>query len=211
VYTNDQQTSKAFVQGEFPIKWKWVSESTADFLAAMEPQPLWNGSLPVCLVEYHQGLSRRLRLVLTWQSYLTKGEKELLDHQHPVHGRIHSSGLLFGYAADRCTEPDWYVLPDGHLPDAWKLIHAARKGGDRFCVGREARYTFRQDDAANKAKDYSFESLFFFPRVRTPCGHGAQVIVEGRKKRQMVEKGTKTPKNNPKTKHPSPQADSTIL
>ena len=114
VYTNDQQTCKAFVQGEFPIKWKWVSESTADFLAA----PLWNGSLPVCLVEYHQGLSRRLRLVLTWQSYLTKGEKELLDHQHPVHGRIHSSGLLFGYAADRCTEPDWYVLPDGHLADA---------------------------------------------------------------------------------------------
>ena len=36
VYTNDQQTSKAFVQGEFPIKWKWVSESTADFLAAMD-------------------------------------------------------------------------------------------------------------------------------------------------------------------------------
>ena len=163
VYTNDQQTSKAFVQGEFPIKWKWVSESTestADFLAAMEPQPLWNGSLPVCLVEYHQGLSRRLRLVLTWQSYLTKGEKELLDHQRPVHGRIHSSGLLFGYAADRCTEPDWYVLPDGHLADAWKLIHAARKGGDRFCVGREARYAFRQaDDAANRAKDHSFESL----------------------------------------------------
>ena len=31
------------------------------------------------------------------------------------------------------------------------------------------------------------------------------------KKRQMVEKGTKTPKANPKTKHPSPQADSTIL
>ena len=85
---------------------------------------------------------------------------QLRDHQRPVHGRIHSSGLLFGYAADRCTEPDWYVLPDGHLPDAWKLIHAARKGGDRFCVGREARYAFRQaDDAANKAKDYSFESL----------------------------------------------------
>ena len=126
----------------------------------MEPQPLWNGSLPVCLVEYHQGLSRRLRLVLTWQSYLTKGERELLDHQHPVHGRIHNSGLLFGYAADRCTDPDWYVLPDGHLPDAWKLIHAARKGGDRFCVGRGARYTFRQaSDTANKAKDYSFESL----------------------------------------------------
>ena len=81
---------------------RMVSESTAAFLAAMEPQPLWVGSLPVCLVEYHQGQSRRLRLALTSQDLLTKGEKSLLDKQHPVH----SSGLLFGYAADRCTEPD---------------------------------------------------------------------------------------------------------
>ena len=41
-------------------------------------------------------------------------------------------------------------------------------------------------------------AILFFPRVRTPCGHGAQVIVEGREERQMVEKGTKTPKTNPK-------------
>ena len=40
--------------------------------------------------------------------------------------------------------------------------------------------------------------MCFFPRVRTPCGHGAQVIVEGREERQMVEEGTKTPKTNPK-------------
>ena len=40
------------------------------------------------------------------------------------------------------------------------MIHAARKGGDRFSVGREARYAFRQaNDAANRAKDYSFEPL----------------------------------------------------
>ena len=39
--------------------------------------------------------------------------------------------LLFGYAADRCTEPDWLVLPDGRQPNAWRLLHAARKGGDR--------------------------------------------------------------------------------
>ena len=160
VYTNDQQTNKASVQGQFPVRWKWVSESSEEFLAAMEPQPLWNASLPVCLVEYHQGRSRRLRLVLAWQSYLTRGEKELLDDQHPVHGKIHDSGLLFGYAADRCTEPDWYVLPDGHLPDAWKLLHAAPRGGNRFCVGCGTRYAFGQaSDAANKAKEYSFESL----------------------------------------------------
>jgi len=125
VYTNDQQTNKASVQGQFPVRWKWVSESSEEFLAAMEPQPLWNASLPVSLVEYHQGRSRRLRLVLTWQSYLTRGEKELLDDQRPVHGKIHDSGLLFGYAADPCTEPDWCVLPDGHLPDAQKLLTSA--------------------------------------------------------------------------------------
>ena len=77
-----------------------------------------------------------------------------------MHGKIHNSGLLFGYAADRCTKPDWYVLPDGHQPNAWKLLHAARKGGDRFCVGSGPRYALGQaGDAANKAKDYQFESL----------------------------------------------------
>ena len=101
----------------------------------------------------------RLRLVLTWQFYLTEGERELVDHQHPVHGRTHNSGPLFGHAADRCTDPDWHVLPDGHLPDACKLIHAARKGDDRFCVGRGARYTFQQANDTAKAEDCSFESL----------------------------------------------------
>ena len=148
------------MEGDFPVKWKWVSESTTDFLAAVEPQPLWTGSLPVCLVEYHQGFSRRLRLILTLQTHLTKGERALLDEQHPVHGKIHHSGLLFGYAADRSTEPDWYVLPDGHQPKAWKLLHAARNGGDRFCVGSGPRYAAGQaGDAANKAKGYQFESL----------------------------------------------------
>ena len=65
LYTNDQQTSSARVWGNFSVSRKLVSESTAAFHAAMEPQPLWTGSLPVCLVEYHQGHSRRLRLVLT--------------------------------------------------------------------------------------------------------------------------------------------------
>ena len=32
----------------------------------------------------------------------------------------------------------------------------------------------------------------FFPRVRTPCGHGAQVIIEEKENNQMVEKRTKT-------------------
>ena len=36
------------------------------------------------------------------------------------------------------------------------------------------------------------EQKLFFPRVRTPCGHGAQVIVEERKNSLMVEKRTRT-------------------
>ena len=37
---------------------------------------------------------------------------------------------------------------------------AARKGGDRFCVGSGPRYALGQADyAANKAKEYQFESL----------------------------------------------------
>ena len=64
LYTNDQQTVNVRVEGNFSTSRKLVSESTAAFLAAMEPQPLWTGSLPVCLVEYHQGHSRRVRLVV---------------------------------------------------------------------------------------------------------------------------------------------------
>ena len=77
----------------------------------------------------HHSLSVSLNTIkgapvaLGW--YLTRGEKELLDDQHPVHGKMHDGGLLFGYAADPCTEPDWCVLPDGHLPDAQKLLTSA--------------------------------------------------------------------------------------
>ena len=156
LYTNDQQTVDVRVEGNFSSSRRMVSESNGAFLAAMEPQPLWTGSLPVCLVEYHQGQSRRLRLVLTSQNLLTKGEKSFLDKQHPVH----SSGLMFGYAADRCREPDWLVLPDGKQTNAWRLLHATSKGSDRFCVGSFSRYTPGQaEDAANKAKEYQFESL----------------------------------------------------
>ena len=43
----------------------------------------------------------------------------------------------------------------------------------------------------------------FFPRVRTPCGHGAQVIVEGREEQSDGGEKNKDPKTNPK---PSTQA-----
>ena len=38
----------------------------------------------------------------------------------------------------------------------------------------------------------------FFPRVRTPCGHGAQVIVEGR---EIQSDGGEKNKDNPTTKN----------
>ena len=37
-----------------------------------------------------------------------------------------------------------------------------------------------------------------FPRVRTPCGHGAQVIVEGREEQTDGGERNKDPKTNPK-------------
>ena len=40
--------------------------------------------------------------------------------------------------------------------------------------------------------------IFFFPRVRTPCGHGAQVIVEGREEQTDGGERNKDPKTNPK-------------
>ena len=43
----------------------------------------------------------------------------------------------------------------------------------------------------------------FFPRVRTPCGHGAQVIIEGREKQSD---GGEKDKDNPTTKQPQTTA-----
>ena len=48
--------------------------------------------------------------------------------------------------------------------------------------------------------------VLFFPRVRTPCGHGAQVIVEGREEQSDGGERNEDPKTN-QTKHPSPQAE----
>ena len=44
------------------------------------------------------------------------------------------------------------------------------------------------------------ELFFFFPRVRTPCGHGAQVIVEGRE--EQTDGGERN--EDPKTNQPKP-------
>ena len=107
-----KSSSEAWVEGSFDVGKKDVQASTAAFLKAMEPHPMWDGPIPVCLVEYCKGESRRLRLVLTSQSLLSKGEKLMMNSNHPVH----RSGLLFGYAADGYSDPDWLVVPDEDTP-----------------------------------------------------------------------------------------------
>ena len=146
VYTNDQQTSKAFVEGDFPVRWNHSHFGLDCSLSVL--------SSTTRVFPGDSGSSSRRKLT----SLRENGRYWMSSTQCTE--RIHHSGLLFGYAADRSTEPDWYVLPDGRQPKAWKLLHAARKGGDRFCVGSGPRYAAGQaGDAANKAKDYQFESL----------------------------------------------------
>ena len=53
---------------------------------------------------------------------------------------------------------------------------------------------------------WQFTARIFFPRVRTPCGHGAQVIVEGREEQSDGGERNKDPKPT-QTKHQSPQAE----
>ena len=45
---------------------------------------------------------------------------------------------------------------------------------------------------------FSSREILFFPRVRTPCGHGAQVIVEGREEQTDGGERNEGPKTNPK-------------
>ena len=65
LHTSHRESAGAWVDGCFSAGSKGVVASAAAFLAAMEPHDLWNGPLPVCLVEHHKGRSRRLRLVLS--------------------------------------------------------------------------------------------------------------------------------------------------
>ena len=100
-------TSVARVAGTFEIGEPDVQAETTAFLKATEPHPLWEGPTPLCLAEHYNGKVRRLRLVLTAQSRFSQGEQnQLLSQTHPLHG----SALLFGYAADGLSNPDWLVV-----------------------------------------------------------------------------------------------------
>ena len=75
------------------------------------------------------------------------------------------------------------------------------------CI-RLAQIGLPRTRAAAGIQELTSPSEFFFPRVRTPCGHGAQVIVEGREVSQMVEKITRTTNKKPTEHQKGPQAAS---
>ena len=56
------KTPQLEVTGQFDATATYVSEATSAFADALEPHELWTGSLPVCLVEYHEGQAKRLVL-----------------------------------------------------------------------------------------------------------------------------------------------------
>ena len=157
LHTSNTAPGVAHVAGTFHAGPPDVQAETAAFLQATEPHPLWEGPTPLCLAEHYNGKVRRLRLVLTKESCLSKGEQnQFLSHSRPLHG----SGLLFGYAADGLANPDWLIVSDTSHPGAWRLLHAVSKaGGSRFTVGCTVRYPPGKSDAANKARLYHFEAL----------------------------------------------------
>ena len=153
LHTSSKKSDGAWVEGSFPVDTSGVQASTAAFLAAMEPHPMWNGPLPVCLVEHHRGNPGRLRLVLTSQTLLYPGERLLLS-QDP---RVHGSGLHFGCAADGTADPDWLVVPDGVEPHAWRLLDAASKGRHlalatpvAICQAKLKMWPTRQENTISK-------------------------------------------------------------
>ena len=59
-------------------------------------------------------------------------------------------------------------------------------------------------EAIRAPPNHCVRSKLFFPRVRTPCGHGAQVIVEGREEKTDGGERNEDPKNQPKNQTPRP-------
>ena len=92
-----------------------------------------------------------------------------------------------------------------HRQENFSEASAVHKGEFRnfLNLGVAKVYTLKQS-----ATVACMRSESFFPRVRTPCGHGAQVIVEGGKVSRMVEKITRTTNKKPTEHQKGPQAAS---
>ena len=65
-------------------------------------------------------------------------------------------------------------------------------------VDRTSRVGLQPPDVTD-CRERNKKTVRFFPRVRTPCGHGAQVIIEGR---EIQSDGGEKDKDNPTTKQP---------
>ena len=100
---------------------------------------MWLGPLPVCLAEHHHGKVRRLRLVLTALTHLTKAEIASLREGPHLPGGTVLHDLVYGYAVDASLEPEWLVITDGQQPGRWRLLHNTSGPGQRCSVGSSLR------------------------------------------------------------------------
>ena len=80
-------------------------------------------------------------------------------------------------------------------------------GHDTTCIKECVRTT----DHVSNFKVTNSVLRIFFPRVRTPCGHGAQVIVEGREEQTDGGERNEDPKTNPNQTPKPAGRNSTIL
>ena len=97
IYTYDNK--EPTIRGSLDLATQ-VAQATMVFQQALLPHPMWLGSPPVCLAEYHQGKVRRLRLVLAALTHLTKAEITGLREGLQLPGGTFSHDLVYGYAVD---------------------------------------------------------------------------------------------------------------
>ena len=94
---------------------------------------------------------------------------------------------------------------EGSRKENFSEASAVHKGEFRnfLNIGVAKVYTLKQSATVARMR-----SNIFFPRVRTPCGHGAQVIVEGREEQSDGGEKNKDTQHNPNQTTQSPQAES---
>ena len=100
IYTYDG--NEPMIRGSLDLTPIQVEQATAAFQQALLPHALWDGPLPVCPAEHHEGKARRLRLVLATLSHLTKAEQSSLQDGPHLPGGAAAHELVFGYALDAC-------------------------------------------------------------------------------------------------------------
>ena len=105
-----------------------------------------------------------------------------------------------------------YPMLCSRLGDEWQIGTTSIREDHLIASGLRVVQWYHASvnvDARNNPKNNPtvqvYQHLEFFPRVRTPCGHGAQVIVEGREKQPDGGENNKNHKHNPKTTTKGPR------